>query len=195
MKFGRVPVAQAEGATLAHGAGALKKGRTLTAADIAALTAAKVETITIARLDADDVGEDAAAQRIGEAARGSGTTLSAAHTGRTNLYSAHHGVARVDAARVNALNAIHESITIATLNPFEVVEQRQMLATIKIIPYAAPAWAVSKAEEIAHTALVSVAPFVPKKIALISTTLPGMKASLLDKNKAVLAARAETLGS
>jgi molybdenum cofactor cytidylyltransferase len=43
--------------------------------------------------------------------------------------------------------------------------------------------------------LISVAPYKPKKIALVSTTLPSMKASLLDKNRAVLAARAEALGS
>src|SRR5262249_1387173 len=117
------------------------------------------------------------------------------HTGRTNLYAAAHGVFAVDAARVNAINAIHESITIATLGAHEVVEPRQMLATIKIIPYAAPDWAVRKAEELARPGLVSVAAFSPKKIALISTTLPGMKAALFDKNKTVLAARAEALDS
>ena len=196
MKFGRVPVGQAEGAILAHGAAAFKKGRTLSAADIAALTAAKIETVMVARLENGDVPEDAAATRIGEAARGPNTNLSAAHTGRCNLYAAERGLLIVDAPRVNAINALHESITIATLNPFEPVEPRQMIATVKIIPFAAPEGAVSAAERIARTApLTRVAPFRAKKIALVSTTLAGMKASLLDKNRVVLAARAEALGS
>jgi molybdenum cofactor cytidylyltransferase len=149
----------------------------------------------IARLEPGDVPEDAAARRIGEAARGPHTTLSTAMTGRTNLYAAERGLVLIDAARINAINAIHESITIATLSPFERVERRQMLATIKIIPFAAPEWAVAKAEEIAQSApLIALAPFHPKRIALVSTTLPGMKQSLLDKNRAVLAARAEALG-
>lgn len=193
MKFGRVPVREAEGAILAHGASTFKKGRTLTAADIAALQTANIDTVMIARLDPDDVPEDIAAARIGKAAAGTHTTLSTAHTGRSNIYANDRGVLVVDAARVNVVNAIHESITIATLAAYDVVEPRQMLATIKIIPFAAPEHAVQKAEAIAE--LVRVAPFTPKNVALISTTLPGMKASLLDKNRAILTARVEALGS
>jgi molybdenum cofactor cytidylyltransferase len=99
----------------------------------------------------------------------------------------------IDVARVNALNAIHESITLATLAPFEAVEKRQMLATVKVIPFAAPAGAVAKAVGIGDA--VRVAPFRAKRIALISTTLAGMKASLLDKNRAVLEHRVQALGS
>ena len=210
MKFGRVPVADAEGAILAHGVVGdgvnFKKGRTLSAADIDALIRAKIADVTVARLEPGDVPEDEAARRIGEAARGSHTTLSAAMTGRTNLYAAERGLALIDAARVDAINAIHESITIATLAPYELVERRQMLATVKIIPFAAPAPAVRQAAEVAKAltastpkaarpALVSVAPFTPKKVALISTSIPGMKTSLLDKNRAVLASRVEALES
>jgi molybdenum cofactor cytidylyltransferase len=195
MKFGRVPISEAQGAILAHGAGTFKKGRTLSATDIAALQAAKVDTVMIARLERDDVPEDVAAARIGTAVAGAHTTLSTANTGRSNIYAKDHGVLVVDAARVDAINAIHESVTIATLSAYEVVEPRQMLATIKIIPFAAPSWAVAKAEDIARTPVVRVAPFAPKKVALISTTLPGMKASLLDKNKTVLTARVEALES
>jgi molybdenum cofactor cytidylyltransferase len=210
MKFGRVPVTEAEGAVLAHGvAGAgvtFKKGRTLSATDIDALTRAEVTEVMVARLEPGDVPEDEAARRIGGAALGPHTTLSAAMTGRTNLYAAERGLTLIDASRVDAINAIHESITIATLAPYELVERHQMLATVKIIPFAAPAPAVKQAEELAKAltaaspkaarqALVSIAPFTPKKIALISTSLPGMKASLLDKNRAVLAARVEALGS
>jgi len=200
MKFGPVPVEIAEGAILAHGIRAgevtFKKGRTISATDIDAMRKAGVATVMVARLDPDDVPEDAAAKRIAEAARGPNTTLSAATTGRTNIYAAERGLVMIDAARVNEINAVHESITLATLNPIELVERRQMLATVKIIPFAAPENAVAKAEAIARSRpLITVAPFRPQNIALISTTLPGMKASLLDKSKSVIAARADALGS
>ncbi len=200
MKFGPVPVAKAEGAILAHGIRTgrvnFKKGRTLSAADIDTLREASVVRVVVARLGPDDVPEDIAARRIAEAASGPHATLSTATTGRTNIYAEERGLVLIDAARVNAINAIHESVTLATLAPYELVERRQMLATIKIIPFAAPAQAVAKAEVIARTVpLVAVAPFEPKTIGLISTTTPGMKAALFDKNKAVIAARADALGS
>lgn len=197
MKFGELPVGDALGCILAHGVSAgdvqFKKGRVLSAADIDALSQANVATVMAARLEADDVAEDEAARRIGAAVAGAHTDVSTAMTGRTNLYAAERGLALVDVARVNALNAIHESITLATLAPFEVVEKRQMLATVKVIPFAAPAAAVAKAVGIGDA--VRVAPFRAKRIALISTTLPGMKASLLDKNRAVLEQRVQALGS
>lgn len=200
MKFGRIPVARAAGAILAHGVSAgdvnFKKGRTLTQADIEALRKAGVTDVMAAEVEPGDVPEDIAARRIGEALRGANTDLSTAMTGRTNLYAAERGLVRIDASRINAINSIHESITAATLAPFELVERRQMLATIKVIPFAAPEWAVAKAEQVAASSQsVAVAPFRPKRVTLISTTLPTLKASLLDKNRAVLDQRLSALGS
>jgi molybdenum cofactor cytidylyltransferase len=72
MKFGDVPVAEAEGAILAHSlrlAGiALKKGRVLSTADLEAIAAAGLDHVVAARLDPDDIREDAAAERISVAA-------------------------------------------------------------------------------------------------------------------------------
>jgi molybdenum cofactor cytidylyltransferase len=59
MRFGEIPVGEAEGAILAHslrfGATAFKKGRVLGAADIAALRAAGIGGIVAARLDPGDL--------------------------------------------------------------------------------------------------------------------------------------------
>ena len=201
MKFGRIPVEDAAGAILAHSVAAaglnFKKGRVLSPTDIDMLARAGIAAVMAARLETGDVWEDDAAQRIADAVRGAGVTISTAHTGRTNLYAEGPGLALIDAARVNAINAVHESITIATLAPYERVERRQMLATIKIIPFAAPAWAVDAVTAIARegNAVIETAGFHLKRIELISTTLPGLKSSLLDKNRAVIEARAEGLGS
>ncbi len=76
MIFASVPVAEAEGGLLAHsllvGGTRWPKGRVLSAADIAAASAAGLRHLTIARLAADDVGEDAAAARLAGGAGGAG---------------------------------------------------------------------------------------------------------------------------
>ena len=86
MIFGDVPVADARGLILAHSVrlpgGAFKKGRVLSADDVAVLLDAKIETVSGARLEADDVGEDEAAETVARAVCGPGLTLGNAFTGR-----------------------------------------------------------------------------------------------------------------
>ena len=199
MKFGEIPLAEAEGAVLAHSRRAderlFRKGRVLSAEDIATLRTAGVERVVVARLEPSDVDENEAATRIAQGVVGPGVRVNAAFTGRVNLYAEANGLALIDAAGVDALNAIHESITLATVAPFAPTEPRAMLATIKIIPFAAPREAVEQAERLLATPLVSVAPFTHKRAALISTYLPDTKPSLLDKNRNVIAARLKALGS
>ena len=164
--------------------------------DIAALVEAGVREVMIARLDPDDVPEDEAAARIARLCAGGHVRIGAAFTGRANLYATEAGVGIVDARLVDRLNAIDESITLATVTPFARVAPRQMLATIKIIPYAAPRRHVEAAEALLREAsLMRVAAFSPRRVALISTFLPGTKASILDKNRTALERRVHLLGS
>jgi molybdenum cofactor cytidylyltransferase len=187
MIFGALPLAEAEGAILAHGLQrpglVFKKGRRLSAADLAALARAGVSEVIAARLEPGDVGEDAAAAAIAAAATGPGLTMSAAFTGRCNLIVAERGLLLLERARVDALNALDEAITLATLAPFEIVEPRQMAATVKIIPFAAPSQAVEQAVALAGRGrpLLAVAPFRPRRVGLVQTTLPGLKPAILDK--------------
>lgn len=201
MQFAFIPVAEAQGAILAHGVRAgearLRKGRVLSAADLEAMAAAGIATVAVARLDPGDVGEDAAASRIAALTGGSGTRIGAAFTGRVNLYALSDGVAVVDAGAVDAINAIDEAVTLATVAPFTRVAKGQMVATVKIIPFAAPAGAVEGAERVLRggEAPVRVHPFNVHRAALISTSLPGTKPSLLDKNRSAIADRLAELGS
>jgi molybdenum cofactor cytidylyltransferase len=200
MIFGDTPLAEAEGAILAHslrlGPVGFRKGRVLSAADVAALVKAGVTRVVAARLEAGDVHEDMAAAAIAEAILGQGLTPSAAFTGRANLIVATRGVLVVDRARLDALNRIAESVTVATLTPFDLVEPRQMAATVKIIPFAVPGQTLSRCLEVARAGaapLVRVAELRPRKAGLVQTGLAGMKASLLDKTKAAVDARLAAL--
>ena len=200
MKFGEVPVAEAEGAILAHslklGTTTLKKGRVLSPQDLEAIAAAGLEEITVARLDYGDVAENDAAERVAAAALGSGITAAAPFTGRVNLHAEARGLLVFDPERVNHLNLVDEAITLGTLPPFAVVEPRQMVATVKIIPFSAPEAAVKDCVQaaIAEGPLLRVAPFRPLSVGLVQTRLPGLKESILDKTRQVTETRLASLG-
>ncbi len=201
MRFGPVPVTDAEGAVLAHSLGLnglrLKKGRTLTAADVAALGAAGVAEVTVARLEPGDLAEDAAAEAVADglapAPAELGLARSAPFTGRVNLFAEAAGLLRVDAAAVGALNAVDPGVTLATLADFARVRARQMVATVKIIPYGVAAERVAAAAAAGAGAL-RVHGFRPGTASLILTRTPGFKESLLAKGAEAVAARLEALG-
>jgi molybdenum cofactor cytidylyltransferase len=199
-------VAQAAGAILAHGVrqGTLsfRKGRLLSLEDLAQLQEAGIAEITIARLEPGDVAEDQAAARIARATAGGEhahlhhVRVGAAFTGRANLYAQAAGLVLIDADAIHGANEVDEAITFASLPAFAKVEAGQMLATIKVIPFAAPEASVVAVEKklAAHPA-IRIAPFMAKQLGLISTRLPGMKPALLNKNREALDARLGPLGS
>ncbi len=200
MKFGEVPVVQAEGAILVHslrlGKAALKKGRILSATDLAEIEAAGVEEITVVHLEPGDVREDAAADRIAAAAAGPEVTTAPAFTGRANLFARTKGLLVFDRDQLDQLNQIDEAITLGTLPPYAVVEPKQMVATVKIIPFAVPEDAVARCAAIAAEGgkLLRVAAFRPLAVGMIQTRLPGLKESILDKTREVTIGRLDALG-
>ncbi|KAA0571799.1 molybdopterin-binding/glycosyltransferase family 2 protein [Azospirillum sp. Sh1] len=200
MFFGPLPLSDAEGVILAHslrlGSIAFKKGRRLSAEDVTALREAGISDVIAAKLSDSDIAENAAATRIAAAVAGGSVQIAAAFTGRVNLFAEAHGLLRLDPARIDAINEIDESVTIATLPDFAPVAPGQMLATVKIIPFAAPTAAVEKAELIAADGPppLGVLPYRPLSVALIQTRLPGMKDSVLDKTVTVTRERVESLG-
>jgi molybdenum cofactor cytidylyltransferase len=201
MKFGEVPVAEAVGATLAHslkvGDRVLRKGRVLTADDVAALAAAGRASVIAARLEPGDVDENSAAAAVALPVAGQHVSIARPFTGRVNLFAEVSGVCAVDAARVDRLNAVDETITLATLAPWTVVAPKQMVATIKVIPFAVRRQSVDACVQEASGGgpLLSIARFQPKRVALIQTRLPGLKESILDKTVDATRERLVALGS
>ena len=200
MQFGEVPVGTAEGALLVHslrlGKTALKKGRILSAADIADITAAGIDEITVVCLEPGDVREDPAASRIAAAAAGPGVTTAPAFTGRANLFAETKGLLVFDRDQLDRLNLVDEAVTLGTLPPYAVVEPKQMVATVKIIPFAVPEGVVARCAEIAAEAgkLLRVAAFRPLAVGMIQTRLPGLKETILDKTREVTQGRLDALG-
>jgi molybdenum cofactor cytidylyltransferase len=196
--FAEVPLAEAEGAILAHGlvvdGRRLAKGRLLTAGDIDILRRGGHETLAVARLDADDVGEDAAARLLGDALAGSGlVALPAAH-GRVNLAARADGLLLIPPHLVQAVNSVDEAITLATLPAHARVGAGSIVATIKIIRYAAPRAALDAAIAAVATPLM-LAAFRRRRVALVATLLPGSSQKALAKLEQVTRARVSALGS
>ena len=198
MIFGAVPVASAIGAVLAHSirldGRRLRKGVVLTADDVTALLQDGHSEVTVARLTPQDCAEDAAAQRLAAAliapASVSGIRLSAAFTGRVNIFADGPCVARFDTARLLQLNQVDPMITLATVPDYTQMNAGGMIATVKIISYGVPTAALDLACDLGRGA-VEVAVPVYKNAALIITDIPGGPGA---KGAGAIEARLRALG-
>ncbi len=200
MKFGSFPVSKTEGMVLAHSVSVagrvFKKGRLLSQADVQSLTQAKMESVYAACLDEDDVSEDEAAATLATALAGPGVRVETPFTGRANVYADTAGIVALDENAINKVNALDEAITVATLPNYDAVTEGQMLATVKIIPFAVPKTLLSATVQYAQDAKPALAlnRFQVATANLILTTVEGMKPSLITKSHKVIAARIAQLG-
>src|SRR4249919_3940130 len=201
MKFGSVPVAEAVGATAVHsirqGDFVLKKGTPIGPAEVASLKTAGVKEITVARLDPGDVSEDQAAADIAAAIAGEGVRIDRAFTGRCNLFAESAGVLVIDRDAVDALNRIDEAVTLATLPAYKPVVEGEMIATVKIVPFAVAKSARDHAVTAAAKArpVIRVAPYRIRKIGVVSTLLPGLAPKVIDKTLRVTEERLAPAGA
>jgi molybdenum cofactor cytidylyltransferase len=151
----------------------------------------------VAILSADDICEDIAAENLASAIAGNMVDVERPTTGRCNLKASSDGLFVIDKISLDKINMVHESLTIATLEPFVPVYRGQLIATIKIIPYAVTNSQLQACLTVAKEAsnIVSVAPFNPKSIGFIQTTVSGLRQGILDKTSKVLSQRLARLNS
>jgi molybdenum cofactor cytidylyltransferase len=201
MRFGPVPLREAEGGIAVHSIRksglVLRKGTRIGASEIAALEAAGIPELTVARLEPGDVPEDTAAGEIAAAIAGEGVHVERAFTGRSNLFAESAGVLVVDRAAVDTLNRVDPSITLATLPAFAPVVAGKMIATVKIIPFAVSQAARDAALAAAAKAqpLVRVAPYRVRRLGIVSTVLPGLADKVIEKTLRITAERIAPAGA
>ena len=200
MKFGSAPIDEADGAILAHAVRidglTLKKGDVVTPDRRKTLAEAGVRNVLAARLEDGDVGEDEAAARVAGRLAGLHVRCAAPFTGRVNLFAEAAGLAVIDRNAIDRVNAIDETITVATLTAYRAVEDGDMVATVKIIPFSTREATLEAAlEALGSSPAVSVAPFRPLRVAVVSTLLPGLKDSVIAKTLRALEARLAPTGS
>jgi molybdenum cofactor cytidylyltransferase len=201
MKFGPVAPGDAKGGIVVHsirqGGVVLKKGSVVADGDIAALEAAGIKAVMIARIEPGDVCEDVAAAELAKAIAGEGVQLDRAFTGRANLFAETAGVVVVDPVGVDRFNEVDADITLATLDAFASVVPGKMIATVKIIPFAVSAAARDKGLAVARAAspLIRVAPYRLRKVGVISTVLPGLADKVIEKTLRVTQERLVPAGA
>jgi molybdenum cofactor cytidylyltransferase len=199
MKFGAVAPKDARGATAVHtirqGDLVLKKGTLIGPAEIAALEAAGIKDVVVAQLEPDDISEDVAAAEIAKKVAGPGVHIDRAFTGRANLFAQVPGVLVVDKDAIDRLNRVDEAITFATLPAFKPVVAGEMIATVKIIPFAVAKSARDAALAGVKEPLLRVAPYRIRKVGVVSTLLPGLAPKVIEKTLKITAERLAPAGA
>src|SRR6266487_5346025 len=201
MKFEPVPLSEAKGKILGHNiAGAngqrlLRKGKPLTDEDLDKLRILGRSSVYVAAIEPDDVDENQAARRVADAVCGSGLHITSVSSGRANLLANEQGILRVDVERLAQIND-RDGITLATLTTHSPVHTRQIVATIKIIPYAVQESIVRAAEAIASGSnpVVRVDPLPSRSVGMILSGSTSIHEKLVS-DFAPLLDRIDKLGS
>lgn len=202
MKFGPARLGDAQGKILGHnvagpdGRRLLRKGRPLSAADIETLRALGRSAVYVFEPGPEDIGEDEAARRVALAAAGPGIDAAAPSAGRANLIARERGVLRLDPERLTALN-LSEGVCLSTLPRDAAVSPRQIVATVKVIPYAVASEALARAVGAAAQGgpLLCLDPLPPRRVGLILSGSPAVASRVTRDFDAPLRSRVEALGS
>lgn len=174
MEFKVVELERAAGKLLAHnvvddaGRKVLRKGTPIGIEELDQLRKLGHSRIWIAELAPDDVPEDEVAQRLAEAVSGRGLEVSSLSTGRANLRSTLAGILKVKVNTLRHVNSI-AGFAIATRSNNDVVAVGDMVATVKVVPYAVPRADVEIAEKAAHEVggVLFVHPFEAMKVGVL----------------------------
>ena len=183
-------VEEAVGALAAHSIRqdgvVLRKGETVSAEVAAALRRAGIARLVAARLEPGEIGEDEAARRLADAVAGEACRIEPPFTGRCNLFATEPGLFVPDRAAIDRINAVDEALTVATLPAYKPVLAGEMIATVKVIPYAVPPDVLAAALAGADRGTVRVAPYRVRRVGVISTTASGLKPATVAKTVAAL---------
>jgi molybdenum cofactor cytidylyltransferase len=194
MKFGEKPISECVGDLLVHSIktpdGKLSKGTKLSKTHIETLRLIGAKLLLVASLEEDDVEENLAASMLSNAFLKSGFQLSVPATGRVNFIADALSIVRLDVEKIKSLNEIDEAITFATIMPDQLVTAGQMIATLKIIPYAVSKSSIDAAlSVISNSDLVSCHAIVSRKFSLIQTSFEDTKPSIISATEDVTRTR------
>jgi hypothetical protein len=195
----RVP-ARLAGAVLARdisvGGRRWAKGRRLSADDLVALAHAEPgEPFSVLLAEGGELHEDDAAIRLANAVAGPGLTMRGPSQSRIDLLAEAAGVVNVRIADLERLNRI-DPLEVFTVFDGQVVEAGELVASVKVAPHLVEAATVDDGARLAgfgSNPLVWVAPFVPRRVAVI--VKESIRATAQARFEASVRAKVEGLGS
>ncbi|MCB0078447.1 MAG: hypothetical protein KDD73_13615 [Anaerolineales bacterium] len=204
MEIRTLPLDEAHGHILLHnvadevGRKRVKKGVPLSEKELTFLRDLGHQQVEVAVLDADDLREDEAAQRIAAALIGTEARWRAtrAVAGRINLHCDGPAVLYLDEERLRQLNALR-GVTLATRaahTPLGTALATTQAATLKVIPYALPRPIVEEAAQRA-VGLLRLRPLRQQRVALLLAAEVATADKLLRQFAAPMEMRLQRYGS
>lgn len=177
-----------------------RKGHQISEGDIPALLSIGKEHIYAMELEPGYLHEDEAALRMARAVQGANVTLTEPHEGKVNVKSAIHGLARIDRAFIDRVNAM-DQIVMSTIRTNTVVQAGASLLGTRVIPLIVEEAKIAEIERLAAerraegAALVEVKPFRRLRVGVITTGSEVFKGRIEDKFGPVVKAKVAALGS
>ncbi|HEX5148378.1 MAG TPA: molybdopterin-binding protein, partial [Candidatus Limnocylindrales bacterium] len=172
------------------------KGRRLSTADLAALSAAApAEPVSVLIAEGGELHEDDAALRLAAAVAGPGLTIRGPAQSRVDLVAESHGVANVRIADLERVNRI-DPLEVFTVFDGQVVEPGDLVASVKVAPHLVEASTVDAGARLAgfgSNPLVWVAPFVPRRVGVL--VKESVRPTARERFEASVRAKIEGLGS
>jgi probable molybdopterin binding protein len=175
------------------------KGRRLSTADLAALAAGEAtlpaEGVTVLVLEAGDLHEDEAAQRLAAAVGDETLVVRGPAESRVDLLARVEGVLQVRTRELERLNRI-DPLEVFTSFDGSIVKAGDLVASIKVAPHVVAEAAVEAGEAVARRTrgpIVRVAPFKPMRVAVI--VREAVHAVARERFETSVRAKVETLGS
>ncbi|HYM61880.1 MAG TPA: hypothetical protein VEZ11_13420 [Thermoanaerobaculia bacterium] len=138
-----------------------RKGHIVRDDDVPPLLACAWSELHLIELEAGDLGQREAGERLAVAASGAGVEI--APSGHKHaLRAVHDGLLEVDLPTLVAMNML-PGISIFTLLDGQVISAGQVVAQAQIAPLALDKRTVAEAERIAARGVIRVAPFIPRQ--------------------------------
>lgn len=173
-----------------------RKGSSLAADAIRGLLGVPgIDELHLALADPNDMDENAAATRLAAAVGGRNVTAGAARHGQTNLVSRDRGMLRVDATRLDRVNA-HDGVLVLTAEADRSVDAGATLGVVKCAPLLLAQSTLLAIEDLTRTsgAVVEVQPFRPMRVAFIAPR-ERLRGGAFDRAEAALRHAIEWFGS
>jgi hypothetical protein len=201
-----VPVEDAVGMVLCHDiteivpgqfkGPAFRKGHVIAKGDIEKLLDLGKRYIYVFELNPGHVHENDAAQRIAEAAAGSGIVLTEPVEGKVGLLAAQAGLLKVNSQALSTINHIDE-IMFATLHTNQQVYPNQDVAGTRIIPLVTENDRIEFVEEICrrNSPVIEVKPFIPFLVGMVITGSEIYAGRIEDRFGPIVKDKFEALGS
>jgi hypothetical protein len=202
MRVRNIPVREAIGLSLSHDltqidvasgykGARFRRGHVVSDDDIPALLSMGREHLSIMELDDDDVHEDDAARALGRVLSGDGLSMDGPEEGKCRLNATRDGMLFFNPAMVDAINEDVMWI-LATLPPFVPVKKGENVAAFRILPLTVGKTDVDRAIAIARP--VSVLPFAPLRVGLVTTGREIAEGRVRDAFAPKLAEKLSTFG-